>query len=62
VAIVDIISKSKIPVMVLSFGGTNSKTGELARMCNVYVNGVPIGTYARKVVCDLITDVDFEPI
>jgi len=46
--------------MILASGGTNSKTGELARMCNVYVNGVSIGTYARKVVCDLITDVDFE--
>ena len=60
VAITDIISKSKIPVMILASGGTNSKTGELARMCNVYVNGVSIGTYARKVVRDLITDKDFE--
>ena len=60
VAITDIISKSKIPVMVLSFGGTNSKTGELARMCNVYLNGVSIGTFAKKIVRDLITDVDFE--
>ncbi len=60
VAIADIISKSKIPVMILSSGGTNSKTGELARICNVSFNGVSIGTFARKIVRDLITDVDFE--
>jgi len=60
VAITDIISKSKIPVMILASGGTNSKTGELARMCNVSLNGVSIGTFARKIVRDLITDEDFE--
>jgi len=60
VAIADIIRKSKIPVMVLASGGTNSKTGELARMCNVFLNGVSIGTYARKVVRDLITSEGFE--
>lgn len=60
VAIADIISKSKIAVMILASGGTNSKTGKLASMCNVSLNGVSIGTYARKVVRDLITDKDFE--
>lgn len=60
VAIADIIRKSKIPVMILASGGTNSKTGELARMCNVSLNGVSIGTFARKIVRDLITDKDFE--
>ena len=60
VAIADIVRKSKIPVMILGSGGTNSKTGELARMCNVSLNGVSIGTFARKIIRDLITGEDFE--
>lgn len=60
VAIADIIRKSKIPVMILASGGTNSKTGELVRMCNVPVNGVSIGTFARKIIRDLIINEDFE--
>ena len=60
VAIADIIRKSKIPVMILASGGTNSKTGELARMCNISLNGVSIGTFARKIIRDLITSEDFE--
>lgn len=60
VAIADIIRKSKIPVMILASGGTNSKTGELVRMCNVPVNGVSIGTFARKIIRDLIISEDFE--
>ena len=60
VAIADIIRKSKIPAMILASGGTNGKTGKLARMCNVYLNGVSIGTFARKIVRNLITSEDFE--
>jgi proteasome assembly chaperone (PAC2) family protein len=60
VAIADIVRKSKIPVMILGSGGTNSKTGKLAKMCNVCLNGVSVGTFARKIVRDLITIEDFE--
>jgi ferredoxin len=60
VAIADIIRKSKIPVMILGSGGTNGKTGELARMCDVSLNGVSIGTFARKIIRDRITIEDFE--
>ena len=60
VAIADIVRKSKIPVMILASGGTNSKTGDLARRCNVCLNGVSIGTFARKIVRDLITSKNFE--
>ncbi len=60
VAIADIIRKSKIPVMILLSGGTNSQTGKLAAMCNVSVNGVSIGTFARKSVHHLINRKDFE--
>jgi len=60
VAIADIIRKSKTPVMILASGGTNSKTGQLARICNVPVNGVSVGTFARKIISDLITSKNFE--
>ncbi len=60
VAIADIIRKSKIPVMILASGGTNSTSGELARMCKVCLNGVSVGTFARKIIRELITSEDFE--
>lgn len=60
IAIADIIRKSKIPVFVTASGGTNSKTGELAKMCGVEINGVAIGTFARKIIKDYIHKKDFE--
>jgi len=59
VAIADIIMKSKLDVKVLLSGGTNSLTAQLARQCNVDFNGVAIGTFARKLVKDLIQDSDY---
>jgi hypothetical protein len=46
--------------MLLASGGTNSKTGELANMCGVGINGVSLGTYARKLVHPLISQEGFE--
>jgi len=60
IAIADVIQKSEIPVMLLGSGGTNSKTGEFAKLCNVSLNGVSIGTYARKIVQPIISVGDFE--
>ena len=60
IAIADIIRKNKIPAFILASGGTNSKTRELADLCGVRVNGVAIGTHARKIVADLIKAEDFE--
>ncbi len=31
-------------------GGTNTKTTELAKMCEIQYNGVAVGSYARKIV------------
>jgi len=50
VAIAEEISKFGIPAMILLSGGTNSKTGELAKLCGLKVNGVSIGTFARKIL------------
>jgi ferredoxin len=37
-------------VYVTVSGGTNSKTKKLADLCNVNINGVAIGTYARQII------------
>lgn len=60
IAIADMIKKSKIPVVLLASGGTNGKTKELANLCGVEVNGVAVGTFARKLVYDYISKKDFE--
>lgn len=59
IATADIVRKSKIPVMLLASGGTNSKTGELAAICGVELNGVSLGTYARKLVHPFISQKRF---
>jgi len=60
VAISDLIAKNKLPVKILVSGGTNSKTGELLRLCGVKAHGVAIGTFARKLVAEYINNPGFE--
>ncbi|OGC04147.1 hypothetical protein A2276_06000 [candidate division WOR-1 bacterium RIFOXYA12_FULL_43_27] len=60
VAISDIIIKHKLPVKILASGGTNSKTGELLKLCGVKVHGISIGTFARKIVVTIINQKDFD--
>lgn len=59
VAIADIIMKSGIDTRILLSGGTNSRSGELARMCGIHAHGVSIGTFARNLIRDEISDADF---
>lgn len=60
IAIADIVRKNKIQGMLLASGGTNSKTGKLARLCGIELNGVAIGTYARKLVSGYIQNSNFD--
>lgn len=53
------IYKSKNEINILISGGTNSLTTALARQNNVKFQGVSIGTYARKIVKDIINQPDF---
>ena len=46
--------------MILLSGGTNNKTGELARLCNVEFNGVSIGSFARKLTKDGLNEYENE--
>lgn len=59
VACAELTEKIGIPCKILLSGGTNSKTGELARLCGLTVHGVSIGTFARNLVRDEISLDDF---
>ena len=59
VAMAEIIQNANLPVYITVSGGTNSKTMELAHMCNIYPNGVAIGSWARKIVKPYLSMPDF---
>ncbi|HOP86744.1 MAG TPA: 4Fe-4S binding protein [Syntrophorhabdaceae bacterium] len=59
VACADIVIKSGIPVIVLISGGTNSKSGILAKQCGVNAHGISVGSYARKIVRPFIKNENF---
>lgn len=60
VACADIVVKSGLPVIVLLSGGTNSKTGVLARLCDVKAHGVAVGSWARKIIREFVKREDFD--
>jgi len=51
--------KKKIEVNQLLSGGTNSLTAVLADQCGVKFQGVSLGTFARKLVKDIINNDNF---
>ncbi len=59
VAMAEVIQNEQLPVYLLLSGGTNSKTSELAKLCELDFNGISVGSYARKVVKDYIVREDF---
>jgi ferredoxin len=59
VATAEIVQNAKLPVYIMLSGGTNSKTIELAKMCDIDYNGVAIGSYARKIVKRWLERKDF---
>lgn len=59
VATAELVQNASLSTYLLISGGTNSKTPELARMCNVDYDGISIGSYARKIVKDYIQRDDF---
>lgn len=54
VATAELLQKEKLPAFTLLSGGTNSKTAELAKQCEVDFTGVAIGSYARYIVKDYL--------
>lgn len=67
IAIADVIQKnlkakerSYRDLPILLSGGTNGKTGEMAKLCGVPYQGVSIGTHARSIVKAMISRPDFD--
>lgn len=59
VSCADLIINSNLCPYVITSGGTNAKTFELAKMLDVPLNGVAVGSYARKIVKDYVRENDF---
>lgn len=59
VATAEIVQNANLPVYLILSGGTNCKTTELARMCEINYHGVAIGSYARKIVKNFVQRKDF---
>lgn len=59
VATAEIVQNANLPVYIMLSGGTNRKTAELAKMCEIDYHGVAIGSYARKIVRRYIERPDF---
>ncbi|MBR1424161.1 4Fe-4S binding protein [bacterium] len=59
VATSQIVNNANLPIYLLISGGTNSKTSELAKMCQIPYHGIAIGSYARKIVRKYIDRPDF---
>jgi hypothetical protein len=59
VSFAELILSNNIHAKIVLSGGTNSKTSEFAKLCNVDIDGVAIGSFARKLVKDEISSPDF---
>ena len=58
-AFAELIRNSGINSILILSGGTNEKTLEFAKLCNIDINGVAIGSYARKLVNEYVKRDDF---
>ena len=54
VATAQMFKNSKIPAYIMMSGGTNSKSCELAKLFNIEIDAIAIGSYARKIVKDYL--------
>ena len=59
VATAEIFQNAKLPAYLMLSGGTNSKSTELAKLCGIDIDGIAIGSFARKIVRDYIERDDF---
>lgn len=59
VATAEIVQNEQLPVYIMLSGGTNGRTTELAKMCEISYNGVAVGSYARKIVKKFVDRKDF---
>ncbi len=59
VATAEIVQNENLPVYLILSGGTNGKTSELAKMCDINYSGIAIGSYARLIVKKYVDNPDF---
>ncbi|OGI00797.1 MAG: hypothetical protein A2104_06480 [Candidatus Melainabacteria bacterium GWF2_32_7] len=59
IAMAEIIQNANLPVFIMICGGTNSKSSEFAKLCNLDIHGVAIGSFARKIVRQYTIREDF---
>ena len=59
VAMAEIVQNAELPVYIVVSGGTNSKTAELCKQCDIDYSGIAIGSWARKIVKQYISLNDF---
>lgn len=59
VAIADLFQSIDLPIYLMVSGGTNAKTMQLAKMCDIKLNAIAVGSYARKIVREYIDREDF---
>ncbi|MBE7711259.1 MAG: hypothetical protein E7Z92_03865 [Cyanobacteria bacterium SIG31] len=50
IATAQLFQNAKMPIYIMMSGGTNTKSTELAKQCNVYPHCLAVGSYARKIV------------
>lgn len=49
-ATAQMFKKANLPTYIMISGGTNSKTCEFAKMFDIEINAIAVGSYARKIV------------
>ena len=54
VATAQLFQNSNFPIYIMMSGGTNTKSTELAKKCNVRPHCIAIGSYARKIVKEFL--------
>ena len=59
VAAAEIFQNANLPAYLVISGGTNAKSTLLAKQCDINLNGIAIGSYARKIVKEFIEKEDF---
>ena len=50
VATAQMFQNAKIPAYIMMSGGTNTKSIQLAKLCDVHPHCLAVGSYARKII------------
>ncbi|MBQ7449786.1 4Fe-4S binding protein [bacterium] len=59
IAITEFFASKNLSAYIMSSGGTNAKSTELAKLCEVVPHALAVGSYARKIVKDYVAQDDF---